>query len=169
MDSITEQPHWLSRILMVGTGACHIRPWLSGSLSQKPILTDTSDEQILYLQCFSYSLLSEWVPSLLDYRGRRTQSFGCYPKHETTLQKSVKLVKRRHHILFHPFTILWNIFIYLYKHYFSIVLNHPELCRFFFQAAGANPLWCNLKLRLSCSTATPSFPKGQEGPIHGSK
>lgn len=50
---------------MFDTHACHIRALLSGSSSKKQILTNTCDEQIFYLQCFTYPALSGYVPSLL--------------------------------------------------------------------------------------------------------
>lgn len=67
-------------------------------------------------------------------------AFSCVGAVPSTLQKSAKLVKMRHHILFYHFPTLWNIYIYVYKHYFSIVLDPSKFCTAFFQEVGANPL-----------------------------
>lgn len=165
---------------MFDTHACHIRALLSGSFSKNQILTNTSDEQVLYPHCFTYSLL--WV-SAISYILQRQENLmllpclfllGCCPKHKTTLQKSVKLVRMRHLILSFYY-IMEYIYISIYINIISAVLDPSEFCTAFFPEVGANPLWCNLKHRLCCSTATPALhcpkhlPEGQEGPIHISK
>lgn len=114
------------------------------------------------------------MPSLLCIRGRRTSCslpfpiwvLSQAPDHSTKVSK----VGETPYIVLSFYYIMEYIYlsIYIYKHCFS-------MSSAFFPEAGANPLWCDLKHRLCCSTAIPALhcpkhlPEGQEGPRQESK
>lgn len=158
---------------------CHIRALTSGSFNRNQTLSNTPDEQILYLQCFAYSILSENLQSILCIKqvgelGKMLPYlllfWGC-TKWMTTLQKSVYLVKIRHHILlFCHSTKLWNIYTYTCIYNCSTTLHPSRFCAAALKEVGRNILWCNLHHTLCYgSTALsqiPSWRNKKDPPRH---